>query len=181
MIVKDDNLLGNATAFHGHLCPGLVIGYRVAKAVLGRFGPKRSEDEELVAVVENNSCAVDAIQLMLGCTYGKGNLIFKDHGKHVYTIYRRDGAKKALRIYAKRPALPEGLTKEQTALALLDASEDDLLTISESEAPIPPPARIEPSQSCVRCSEAAMESRLRLHQRKLLCLPCWRLERGNHG
>ncbi|NOZ25951.1 MAG: formylmethanofuran dehydrogenase, partial [Nitrospirae bacterium] len=69
----------DAVRFHGHVCPGLALGYRVSDLVLRELGP-RSEDEELVAIVENNSCAVDAIQVMTGCTFGKGNLIFRDYG-----------------------------------------------------------------------------------------------------
>src|SRR5210317_567836 len=75
--------------FHGHACPGLAFGFRVTKLALRELGIDRSSDEELVAVVENNSCAVDAIQAMAGCTFGKGNLIFKDHGKQVYTFIKR--------------------------------------------------------------------------------------------
>ena len=74
--------------FHGHACPGLAIGYRVASLALKELG-LRARDEELVAIVENNSCAVDAIQLICGCTFGKGNFIFKDFGKQVYTFIRR--------------------------------------------------------------------------------------------
>ena len=48
--------------FHGHLCPGLVLGYRAAKAGIERIHAMHSENEELIAIVENNSCAVDAIQ-----------------------------------------------------------------------------------------------------------------------
>ncbi len=49
-----------------------------------------SQDEEIVAVVENDSCAVDAVQVLTGCTFGKGNLLFKDHGKQVYTFINRN-------------------------------------------------------------------------------------------
>ena len=42
------------------------------------------------SIVENDSCSVDAIQVVTGCTMGKGNLIFKDYGKHVYTFINRD-------------------------------------------------------------------------------------------
>ena len=69
--------------FHGHACPGLALGYRVANLALKELG-LRARDEELVAIVENNSCAVDAIQFICGCTFGKGNLIFKDFGKQVF-------------------------------------------------------------------------------------------------
>src|SRR3990172_9068175 len=77
-------------AFHGHSCPGLALGFRAAIAALKNMDMKDiSEDEELVAIVENDSCAVDAIQAITGCTFGKGNLIFRDYGKHVYTFYNR--------------------------------------------------------------------------------------------
>ena len=58
--------------FHGHLCPGLAIGYGAVKAAQQALGLAAAEDEEVVAVVENDSCAVDAIQVLLGCTFGKG-------------------------------------------------------------------------------------------------------------
>ncbi|MFP4655658.1 MAG: FmdE family protein [Methanohalobium sp.] len=66
-----------AVEFHGHQCPGLAIGYRAAQIALDKF-KNRSEDEELVAIVENNSCAVDAIQSQTRCTFGKGNFVFRD-------------------------------------------------------------------------------------------------------
>src|SRR5574340_1287646 len=82
--------------FHGHSCPGLALGYRVSLRTLREF-KGRALDEELVAIVENNSCAVDAVQVMTGCTFGKGNLIFKDYGKQVYTFMKRPSGK-AVRI-----------------------------------------------------------------------------------
>lgn len=76
-------------AFHGHACPGLALGYRLGLVVLRDYLIKRDIDEEAVAIVENDSCAVDAVQFMTGCTFGKGNLIFKDYGKQVYTFIKR--------------------------------------------------------------------------------------------
>ena len=75
--------------FHGHECPGLAIGYRMATAAMETLESFRAEDEELVAIVENDACGVDALQCVTGCTFGKGNLLFRDYGKHVYTIYCR--------------------------------------------------------------------------------------------
>src|SRR5512141_1683339 len=87
-----------AAEFHGHTCPGLAMGYRVAKYVIEHY--PRAKDEELVCIAENRSCSVDAIQSLLGCTEGKGNLILKDNGKQVFTVYSRDN-NKALRVYFK--------------------------------------------------------------------------------
>ena len=84
-----DTDLREAIQFHGHLCPGLALGFRVAKAALRELKADRPRDEELVAIVENDSCAADAIQFITGATFGKGNLIFHDYGKHVYTFFNR--------------------------------------------------------------------------------------------
>lgn len=62
----------DAVDFHGHACPGLALGYRVAVAALKHLDVSRVEDEDLVAVVENDACSVDAVQFACGCTFGKG-------------------------------------------------------------------------------------------------------------
>ena len=59
-----DPLYRDLISFHGHSCPGLAIGYRMTKAALAFLSGSRSEDEELVAIVENNACGVDALQYL---------------------------------------------------------------------------------------------------------------------
>lgn len=60
----------------------------------------RSADEEVVAVVETDMCAVDAIQFLTGCTFDKSNLIFRDYGKNAFTFVRRSD-NKAIRVMTK--------------------------------------------------------------------------------
>ncbi len=55
-----------------------LLRHRAAGLAVRELALLRAGDEELVAMVENNSCAVDAIQMVTGCTAGKGNLIFCD-------------------------------------------------------------------------------------------------------
>ena len=59
--------------FHGHECPGLAIGFRMASTGLKAIESLRAEDEELVSIVENDACGVDALQCVTGCTFGKVN------------------------------------------------------------------------------------------------------------
>jgi len=181
----------DAVKFHGHSCPGIAIGYRVAKYVKDHYD--RAEDEELVAIVENSSCSVDAIQQLLGCTFGKGNFIFKDHGKHVYTFYSRDH-EKALRIYF-RDVLPridpaamkrflsgdmspeerERFMKlrEEATDYILAAPDEELLAVREVNIPAPGKARIHPSIDCQECGEAFMEVRGRTAGGKVVCEECY--------
>lgn len=181
--------------FHGHVCPGLAYGYRVAKTALKELGEK-AKDEEIVTIVENDSCAVDAIQVLIGSTFGKGNLIFKDYGKQVYTfISRRTG--KGLRISVdfkdykdaeKDKALmdkflsgnrsPEVMKevrriKNKKIEAILKSPEKDLLKIKEVKLKPPEEARIFPVVRCEVCGEKVMEPRARLKEGKVVCLPCF--------
>jgi len=182
-------------AFHGHACPGLAMGYRVSLAALREFsGP--AEDEELVAVVENNSCAVDAVQVMTGCTFGKGNLIFKDYGKQVYTFIRRpSGRSMRISIDWKRPPETEAekalwsrymagdRTDEVTGFvhnrktarlrAILEAEEAELLTIAMGVETPPREAEIYESLTCESCGEKTAEPKIRMKKGRLVCIPCF--------
>ena len=186
-----DDDFQKAAEFHGHTCPGLAMGYRVAKYVKEHY--PRAKDEELVCIAENKSCSVDAIQSLLGCTAGKGNLILKDNGKQVFTVYSRDN-NKALRIYFKgnvfkrmdelrqKLALGELGPEEKKEMEglrakviedILSAKDEDLLSVSEVNIPAPEKARIYPSLKCQECGEAFMEILGRTAGGKVLCKDCY--------
>lgn len=159
--------------FHGHACPGLAIGYRMATAAMDELGSSRAHDEELVAIVENNACGVDALQCVSGCTFGKGNLIFRDYGKRVYTLYSR--AKRAgVRVVFHGRGIPEAVQKDRAALApwILEARKDAILSVAPVTIEAPEPAKVHKSVACVFCGELVMESRVRQIDGKPACLPC---------
>lgn len=183
--------------FHGHACPGLALGYRAAIAAWKEMGiEKASEDEEFVAIVENNSCAVDAIQAITGCTFGKGNLIFRDYGKQVYTFLKRPSGE-AVRI-AIDFTLPEETEEEREIWkrysdgdrsenilkavhnkkakkikALLTATDSELLKITRVKIALPSEARIYLSIRCGMCGEKTAEPKVRVKEGRLLCIPCF--------
>lgn len=187
--------LEDVAEFHGHVCPGLALGYRVSLLALRELGD-RAADEELVAEVENDSCAVDAVQVMTGCTFGKGNLIFRDYGKQVYTFIKRPSGE-ALRVSVNWVSPPE--TEEEKAAweryshgdrqeevvrkvherksrkieAILEAPEEELFSIKRERAPEPPVARIYPSLTCALCGEKVMEPRTRVLDGQIVCIPCF--------
>ncbi|MBI2154118.1 MAG: TraR/DksA C4-type zinc finger protein [Candidatus Rokubacteria bacterium] len=81
-------LLREAVAFHGHLCPGQVLGVRMAMAgcrALGVAEPK-GMGKNLVVFVEIDRCATDAIQAVTGCSLGKRTLKHVDYGKMAATF-----------------------------------------------------------------------------------------------
>ncbi len=181
--------------FHGHVCPGLALGYRVSILALKELG-ERAADEELVAIVENNSCAVDAVQVITGCTYGKGNLICKDYGKQVYTFIKRPSGD-GIRIYIdwKSPEETEeekqiwdrymkGDCSDEVIKAIhnrrskkieiiMSAKDEELLKVTKGKMNLPEEAKIYPSLRCVMCGEKVMEPRARIKDGKIVCIPCF--------
>ncbi len=156
--------------FHGHFCPGVLIGWRASKLALKLLDVERDRDEELVAITENDACGVDAVQYILGCTFGKGNLVFRDYGKQAFTIFRRaDG--KGVRMMLKAP--DRELTREESARRLLEESDEALFTVGEPKEPMPQRAVIRTSACCDVCGERAMETRIRtLEDGRRVCVPC---------
>lgn len=165
-------------AFHGHFCPGITTGYRAALIALKWLKVDRAADEELVAICENDACGLDAIQVVTGCTMGKGNLILRDWGKQVFTIGRR-GDTKMLRIALRHGLVPvvEGQTPEQRRQAMLDRlthdSDEELYDIRWVDTPFPEKARIFHTVRCAQCGEGVMEARAHLSDGQAICPECY--------
>lgn len=167
------------------------MGIRVAEVALREMG-HHAADEEIVAVVETDNCAVDAIQYLVGCTFGKGNLVHLDHGQNIFTFARRcDG--KAVRILCKprssreldseekalveRARMPDVSSEDQEAFAalwrrraqeVLETDEDALFAVERlDDYEIPDKAEIHPSIRCEGCGQMTMANRLRLFARRI--------------
>ncbi len=175
-----DPRLEAAITFHGHFCPGLTIGFRAALAALGRLGVSRATDEELVAIAETDACGLDAIQVLTGCTAGKGNLIIRDWGKQVLSLGRRsDGrmVRVALRYGVTTPPDGDQLSPEerrQRSLELLQTLPDDeLFDIRWVDWPLPERARLFGSVRCSQCGEGVMEARAYLRDGQPICPQCY--------
>ena len=160
--------------FHGHECPGLAKGYKMATAAMESLASLRADDEELVAIVENDACGVDALQCVTGCTFGKGNLLFRDYGKQVYTIYCRS-TRKGVRVHFHGKGIPEGLQENRSDFTrwILSATNDSILSVTHISIPRPEPARIMDSILCEFCGESVMESRIKQQHDKPACIPCY--------
>jgi formylmethanofuran dehydrogenase subunit E len=185
----------DAVVFHGHSCPGLAIGFRAAEVGLRELYGSRAVDEELVAIVENDACGVDAVQWMTGCTFGKGNLIFRDYGKMAFTFFNRKTGN-GVRVYvdsssfysedddrfqelkANRNRTAEeneemaGMMK-QRCRRVLEMPEKEFIRVTEPQEPMPSKARLFDSIRCHLCGEKAMETRSYKQGEHSYCTPCF--------
>lgn len=172
--------LERCIAFHGHLCGGLLTGYRAAKAAMEILGAERAVDEEIVAIVENDSCAVDAVQVLTGCTFGKGNFIFRDYGKHVYTFAIRPSGRAVRLSRRPREETPPSLTREADEETrrrrhhhwMLTAPVEELFHVERTTVALPPAAEVRESVVCQACGEPVMVTRTRRKSGRVLCIPC---------
>src|SRR5659263_107475 len=121
--------LRRAVAFHGHLCPGLLIGWRAAVAAAAALEVTGSPDEELILIAENDSCSVDAFQALLSTTFGKGNLIFRDFGKQVFTLGDRR-SDRSVRVALRSDAFQPGLSREAKIECLLTDDSNALFYVN---------------------------------------------------
>lgn len=181
--MRKEQTYDDLIAFHGHSCPGLAMGYRMAMAAMNSLSGTRAADEELVAIVENNACGVDALQCITGCTFGKGNLIFRDYGKHVYTLYNRKTGK-GVRVVFRHGDIPEDIRNDRARFIewLLTAPEEEVVSLREVVIKEPEPARIMKTVECSFCGEGVMETRVRDIHGRVACIPCWeKLSEGRAG
>jgi formylmethanofuran dehydrogenase subunit E len=186
----------NAIKFHGHECPGIWIGIRAAELCLSETGANSAENP-VVCVTETDNCAVDAIQTLTGCTFGKGNLIHRDYGKNAFSFFNRNTLKgfralvrpgvfkekeneyKKLSDKMKSKKASEHEKKEFDALKKKRAGEvrelkvEELFIISRAETAAPKQPYILKSKKCKNCGEMTMESRLRLLGGEVFCIPCF--------
>ena len=181
--------------FHGHICPGLAIGFQAARILMERLGVEASSDEELVATVETDACSVDAIQVVTKCTFGKGNLKYLDYGKHAFSLTDRKQGK-TVRVCLRPDILPNRsqhlslvekvhkgqATAEEMRLFkqlreerlnnVLNADPESLFTIEETPRDIPSLAKVTESELCERCGEPTMSNHLQEVKGQKVCIPC---------
>jgi len=184
--------------FHGHTCPGLAMGYRAAMAAMEHFGQGRSEDEEMVAIVETDACGVDAVQVITGCTFGKGNFFYRDTGKQAFTFGyrgRQEGLRAALKYGAMQELAPpewaelrekvfQGSANEedrarfqelhqQLTDRLLESPLEEILEVKTVDIEMPPKARIHETVQCFCCGEGVMKPRaIKKDDEQYMCTDC---------
>jgi formylmethanofuran dehydrogenase subunit E len=166
---------------------------------MGKLGVERSSDEELVLVAETDACGADAIQVMTGCTFGKGNFFFRDYGKNAFSLFdRRKGAgfrvclrPKVLETDSEFAGLSEKvrgnkaskmeierlreLQKERVE-KILTADGDTLFKTDRVSEEIPPRAGISKSEVCGTCGEPFKADLTRIIDGKHTCVPCAKIK-----
>lgn len=181
--------------FHGHFCPGLAIGFKAAGELMRILQVERDGDEELFAIVETDACGADAIQVITGCTFGKGNFFFRDYGKHAFTLGSRKQNKAVrgclqstreifdsdfvslFKVMQSKSATAQERSKffqlrEKVARRIIDMEIDKLFTMRDVAIEFPPRAPVVLSEVCPKCNEPVRFDYLQDFNGTLLCPSC---------
>ncbi len=158
-----------AAAFHGHVCPGLTIGYRAALYAIDLLHLDFSADEDIVCIAENDACGCDAIQAILGCTLGKGNLLFHMTGKQAFSFYNR---KTGHSIRLVLNVSTQGMSKDEAFEYFHTCRQEDMFEVKKTTIPQPEHARMFGSYVCEQCGEITGSNWIRIQNGQKLCLDC---------
>lgn len=186
MLPTLEELLRECEILHGHICPGQVLGARMAVSgchLLGIRDPRGADRKKLIVWVEVDRCMTDAVSAVTGVRLGRRSLKFLDYGKVAATFLNTDTGR-AVRLAAldssraladaRYASLPG--KKERQMLTYREASEAELFKIEavtvdfrETDAPGRPRVRV----TCQRCLEGVNDGReMSGEDGEVLCRPC---------
>lgn len=180
-----DELLEESARIHGHLCPGQVLGVRMAMLGLERTGitdPKGKDRKSLIVFVEMDRCATDAVGSVTGTSLGKRSMKFLDYGKMAATFLNLKSGR-AVRVIARecsreraRALLPDITDKYLAQLEAYKVMNDaELFEVSEVSVKVSPedmPGRPLSRVRCHRCGEYVQDMRERYREGKAVCRAC---------
>lgn len=180
------SLLESCSAEHGHLCPGQVVGVRMAMLgcrLIGMDQPKRLDQiKKLLVYVEMDRCTADAVAHVTGVKLGRRSLKFVDYGIMAatfmnldtgdsYRVLSTEEARDLARVYA-----PEFATRSERQIAAYKRMPESVLfRVQEVRVKIdafdlPGPTRRK--VACSHCGQLIRDAREILIQGNPVCKPC---------
>ncbi len=183
---------------HGHKCPAMPLGLRAGAAAMNKLGVERSQDGQLLAILELGEghcahCFADGIQMITGCTFGKGNIQQLGYGKFGLTLVER-ATGRAVRVVPKAEAqaatkqtpffkeyrekgIPASQVPPDVVAPLVEkvmnAPDEAILKVGEVfEHPLPRKSEAFASFVCERCGDMVVEKYGRVVGAQRVCIPC---------
>ena len=179
-------LLKGSAAAHGHLCPGQVVGVRMAMEgcrLIGLDNPRElPQIKKLIVYVEMDRCATDAISFVTGVRLGRRSLRFVDHGIMAASFLNLETGKafricstEASRDLAQKyaPEFKDSVQQQLEAYKRMDL--DDLFTIKEVKIDVPAcdmPGPTRFKSVCTKCGQVVRDKREVMKNNEILCRPC---------
>ena len=183
---------------HGHKCPAMPLGLRAGAAAMNKLGVERAKDGQLVALLELGEghfahCFADGIQMITGCTFGKGNIQQLGYGKFGLTLVEKASGR-SVRVVPRAEAqaatkqtpffteyrekgIPASVVPPEVVAPLIEkvmaAPEEKILKVGDIETQeLPKPTEGFGSFACEQCGDMVVESYGRVVGDRKVCIPC---------
>jgi formylmethanofuran dehydrogenase subunit E len=183
---------------HGHKCPAMPLGLRAGAAAMNALSVERAKDGQLLALLELGEghcahCFADGVQMITGCTFGKGNIRQLGYGKFGLTLVDRTTGR-AVRVVPRAEAqaatkqtpffkeyrekgipaseVPDGVVQPLIE-RVMNAPAEAILKVGEvHEHHEPRPRETFASFTCERCGDMVVEKYGRVVGDRRVCIPC---------
>ncbi|KZX10644.1 FmdE family protein [Methanobrevibacter filiformis] len=171
--------LDKVKAFHGHLCGGIVIGTKLSMYALRTLGMELGSDsKDLLVFTEIDKCMSDAVQVVTGCTLGKGTLKSMNYGKFATTFYQISTGR-GIRVTDVDANKIDGNDKKESKEELIErfinTPEDKLFKIQNVEIrldKIMVPGKNREKEFCSVCKEVIKDGKHILRNGEVICKSC---------
>jgi len=198
-MIEPKEFLAAGQLLHGHKCPAMPLGLRAGAAALDALGVERCKDGQLEAILELGDahcahCFADGVQMITGCTFGKGNIRKLNFGKYGLTLVDRATGRR-VRVVPRAEAQTasrqtpffldyrmKGIPASQVPLEVVEpliqnvmnAPVEKILKVGEVESSPVVPKQAEQFSAfvCGHCGEMVIESYGRILGDQKLCMPC---------
>ena len=179
-------LLNSSADAHGHLCPGQVVGVRMAMLgcrLIDLDEPRRHDQiKKLIVYVEMDRCTADAVAHVTGVKLGRRSLKFMDYGIMAATFVNLETGK-AFRVVSTEEArdlaaayAPEMAEKYPQQLEAYKRMPDSVLfrvqqvDVNIKDYDMPGPTRYK--ATCSACGQVVRDRRETMKDGRALCKPC---------
>jgi formylmethanofuran dehydrogenase subunit E len=166
--------VNKVTAFHGHVCTGIVLGTRMSLAAMRYLGlDPHQQNRNILAYAEIDRCMTDAVMVITGCSLGRRTLKHIDYGKFAVTLINQDSG------IAVRAIVKEDFSRkdnmDETIRLIASISDERLITLQTVQVDISEydlPGFPRRSAVCAVCGEQVMDGRDIIRNGVTLCRGC---------
>ncbi len=181
-----ETLLAESAEIHGHLCPGQVIGVRMAILgcrLIGLDNPQsHTQIKKLIVYLEMDRCAGDAVAHVTGVKLGRRSLKFMNYGimaatflnletQKSFRIISTEEARDLAQVYA--PGIEGKAAQQLEAYKLMPDNvlfrvQKVMVNIKDYDMPGPTRSKT----ICSRCGQVVRDHREVMIDNRPVCRPC---------
>jgi formylmethanofuran dehydrogenase subunit E len=181
-----EDLLAGSVAAHGHLCPGQIVGVRLALLGLRLLGfeapPTYPQLKQLIVFVEMDRCTGDAVAYVTNVKLGRRSLKFVDYGimAAAFINLETGGAYRIVSTEESRDLAPlyapqEHDQRSQQLEAYRVMPDSVMFRVQEVKVNLSPfdmPGPTRRKATCMKCGQVVRDNREVRQNGFVYCRPC---------